>query len=347
MQWPSLIIQRVIMHDVPVPAAGSTAALPLTLSECESPADAEVTTHIREKVLLGVRARNTLGAVVDPHTTSPVPGLVKTVFQSPASQFVASSRSMAQHLHSIQTAVNSPGLLAVADCSLSSGPAVAIMKLERDVGARICQEMINGQRTFGIQVFRDLLLTQATKLFKIGVFTRGKGGCIGRVYVFDGQVPYSETSKIARFYLRTFLGCKLSEDPEVTTERFMVASQQFFDTQVPNGTLHVEYTQHMLSELTDQIATISPRQFAERCLHVEHREPYLCYLEEHEVVVSQFPRDTRLIQSRLAKLQVEFEHGVKIIGMRDVLDQHVSWSDMEDGNTKAEVTGRLRAVRGA
>lgn len=347
MQWPSLLVQKVIIHDVPVPIVGSTQALPLTLSECESPADAEVTTHIREKIVLGVRARNTIGAIVDPETTSPVPGLVHAIFQSPSSQFVTSSRSMAQHLYSIQNAVNSPGLLAIADCSLSTGSALAIMKLERDIGARISQEVINGQHTFGIKVLRDLLLTQATKLFKIGLFTKDEGNDIGRVYVFDGQAPYSEASKIARFFLRTFLGCKLSEDPEVTTQKFLVSSEEFFNTQIPDGPLHVQYTEHLLSELTNQLPAISPRQFAERCLEPEHRTPYLNYLEEHEVAISQFPKDTRFIQSRLAKLQVEFEHGVKIVGNRDALEEHVSWSDVEDGNTKAEVIGRLKTVRGA
>ncbi|WP_411814426.1 nucleoid-associated protein [Dehalococcoides mccartyi] len=346
MQWPSLIVQRVIIHDVPSPTARSTEAADPILSECESPSNTEVTTHMREKIVLGVKSRNTISAIVDPSTTSPVPDLVRSVFESPE-QFVPSSQRMAQHLHQIQNAVNSPGLLAIADCSLAGGRALAVMKLERDTGARINQRTVEGQRTFGIEVLHDLLLTQATRLFKIGVFLKDNGNNIQRVHVFDGQTPYMEQSKVARFFLCAFLGCCLAEDPEVTTQKFFVASQEYFNDHVSDGTTQVQYTEHLLSELTNELPAVSPRQFAERCLHTEDREQYITYLQEHDVSDAQFPKNTKFIQNRLAKLQVEFEHGIKIVGTRDALDGNVQWTDMPNGNTKAEVTGRLKEVRGA
>lgn len=347
MEWPSLIVHRVVVHDVPSPNAGAQAPPP-TLSERESPVDAQVTTHLREKIIGSVRSRNVVRAVPDPATTSPVPGLVGAYFASPQTQLVPGSQTMAQHLHNIQNAVNPPGLLAVVDCSLSGVGALAVLKLEQDVGARIQMQTVNGQHTFGMEVLHDLLLTQATRLFKIGVFVnvQNPNGTDG-VYVFDGQTPYSDKSKVARFFLNHFLGCKLAEDPEVTTQKFFAASQEFFNNNVPDGTTRVHYTEHLLSEMTNQLSTVSPRQFAQRYLESGDRQAFASHLSDRGVPDSQFLKDLRFVRNRIAKLQVEFEHGLRIIGTRDVIDEHVEWTDMQNGVTKAEITGRLKDVRGA
>jgi len=94
-----------------------------------------------------------------------------------------------------------------------------------------------------MEVLRDLLLTQANKLFKIGLFIEPQGSdSLNQVYVFDGQTPYSEKGKIAQFFLSTFLGCQIAEEPEVTTEKFFVESQRYFTDHIADGPTQIQYT---------------------------------------------------------------------------------------------------------
>jgi hypothetical protein len=130
-----------------------------------------------------------------------------------------------------------------------------------------------------MEMLRDLLLTQATKLFKIGLFVKQPASNeIDEVYVFDGQTPYGEQTKVAQFFLRTFLGCRLAEESEVTTERFFLESQRYFNDHIQDGPLRVQYTEHLVSELNSQTGSVSPRSFAERYLQQVDRQPFLSYL---------------------------------------------------------------------
>ncbi|MFQ6028373.1 MAG: nucleoid-associated protein, partial [Dehalococcoidia bacterium] len=296
---------------------------------------------IREKIIASAGSRSALEVLFDDSSSSPVPDLVRGYFASPDDQFVPVSRASAEHLYNSQTGVNPAGLLTVVAFSVSNSRGLAIAKLEREEGARIEPQHINGQQTFGLEVLRDLLLTQGTRLFKLGIFVNtGSGPDEIEAFACDEQRPYGIRNELAYFFLRTFLGCELAETAEITTARFFEASQEYFNQEVDDAALRVTYTNHLLSELTNEVTTVNPRLFSERNLRTEHRQEYLQHLESKRVIAGQFPKNVESVARHLARLQVDFEHGISIVGNRDQLDQHMSLSTLDSGETQAVITDR-------
>jgi hypothetical protein len=139
----------------------------------------------------------------------------------------------------------------------------------------------------------------------------------------------------------------VAEAADVTTAKFLEASQEYFNESVGDSELRVTYTQHLLSELTNQTPTISPRTFAETNLHTEHIQPYLNHVSNKGVVAGQFPKDTKFVDNKLSKLRLNFEHGLSIVATRDGVEDYLSVTTMVSGETRAVITDRLKDVKGA
>jgi hypothetical protein len=316
MQWSGFSIDRVIIHDVPRHSVKSQSPPAPTLSDVDTVLNPEGKLLIREKTLQSVNSKYTLDVRLAPSSSSPVPNLVKEYFDSKDDSYVPISKKLAEHLYASQTGVNPAGLLTVVACSIGSTKGLAIIKLEREEGARLQPQQVNGQQTFGLEVIRDLLLTESTRLFKLGIFMKPDGDDTAIcAYACDEQRPYTVRSDVAHFFLRTFLGCEVAEAADVTTAKFLEASQEYFNESVGDSELRVTYTQHLLSELTNQTPTISPRTFAETNLHTEHIQPYLNHVSNKGVVAGQFPKDTKFVDNKLSKLRLNFEHGLSIVGV--------------------------------
>ncbi|MGA9920605.1 MAG: nucleoid-associated protein, partial [Candidatus Dormiibacterota bacterium] len=201
-----LRITSVIIHEVPLHSAGHTAGGPI-MSEVESPLEADVRTFLRDRIV-GSLASAAYEVEVKADSTSPVPGLVIDNLTSSSTGFVAMSQEMANHLYLCQKGSNPGGLLTVCETSLADRRGLAILKLEKEEGARIFQQQISGGRTFRVEHLRELMLTDTTRVYKVGLFvqTGDKRGSIDGL-VCDKQRLYN--GGVAHFFLEQFLGCRL------------------------------------------------------------------------------------------------------------------------------------------
>ena len=124
--------------------------------------------------------------------------------------------------------------------------------MEKEEGVRLSQTTHDGLRTFDVSYIRDLILTRKTKLFKIGFFYPPDGGSDPEGTACDEQRGYMPRTEIAGFFLTGFLGCCLAEDPRVSTKRFFLAAQDFFNEQIEDPVERTQALNHLLSELTNQ-----------------------------------------------------------------------------------------------
>lgn len=158
------------------------------------------------------------------------------------------SQEMARHLYLCQKGNSPEGLLTVCEVDVAGHRGLAVLKLEREQGARVELANTSGGRTFSVQHLRDLMLTERTKVFKVGLFVQ-TGADLASIdgAVCDTQKSYDGT--VAHFFLEQFLGCRLREKPELTTKRFFEATERFINEQVTEPEKKAQYQVALLAEL--------------------------------------------------------------------------------------------------
>jgi len=339
-----LRIERIIIHEVPKHLRRDTESSP-TYSEIESPLDNELRMFFREKIIETAGSPSAFEVVFDSGSTSPVPDLVRSFLAQPPSGFVQMSKSIAQHLHDTQGGASPGGLVTVAECHVDGRKALGILKLEKEEGVRLSQAMHEGLRTFDVSYIRDLILTRKTKLFKIGFFrlTEDGGDPPGRVS--DEQRGYRPETEVANFFLTTFLGCRLAEDPRVSTKNFFVVSQRFFNEHIADPAARTQALTHLLSEVTSHRSRINVRDFARTCFSAAERQPYLDYLEQSNVGMQEIRKNVELIEGQTKKMALEFENNIAIVGPRDAFAESVTVDSTRGGQARVQITGKLKRAR--
>lgn len=342
-----MAIHKVIIHEVPRHSRGDEAGRPV-LSEVDSPLDEDLKNYLRERVVGSLKSSQAFDIVIDPTATSPIPQLVADYTSSVnADDFVAVSTRMAEHLYNIQTGSNPAGLLSVIDCSINSLRGLGILKLEKERGARIAQQELAGKKTYNIRILRDLILTEKTKVFKIGLFIRtGIAADSFDAAASDHQRGYFHRMEVADFFLRRFLGCKLTEEPEVSTKRFFDVTEEFINQHVEDPVRRARYHNHLVSALTSEKQSLSPRTFAENYLRTTDRQRFLDYLGLKQAPTAQFTLETSLVKGRLEKVEYRFREGISIVAPAESDGEKVKLTKLDDGGVRAEVRGFLEQVRG-
>jgi hypothetical protein len=339
-----LTVERLIVHEVPARPARGDGPKPV-LSEIDSPLTAELRNYFRERIV-GSLTTAAYDVVFDATSGSPVPGLV-TEYLGDGRSFVAKSVAIAQHLYQTQTGVNPPGLLVVARVSVQGRRALAILKLEKEEGVRVKQARVEDKRTFSIEHLRDLMLTAKTRVFKVGLFIKSDGPDNGiEGAVSDKQRGYLPKTEVADFFLKRFLGCNLLEAPDVSTKRFFNATEEFIDQEVGDPVRKARYNIALLAELNETATVLRPRDFAQRHLEVDDRQPYITFLEGKGVPTTEISKDKTLIAGQVQRLQIDFSSGLAVLGSPESFREHVQMSQLDDGRTRVQIEDRVNRVHG-
>lgn len=337
---PNLEMKQLIVHEVPRPTAGSKAE-PI-LSEVPSPLPTEARTFFEEKTTetLGSKA---FDVEFDPGTQSSIPQLV-TATLGRKHGFVKMSCQAAVALASSHTGATSGGLLTVAECAIGTWPGLLLLKLEKEEGVRVERVGGVGRRTLSVEHIRTLMLTSKTRVFKVGLFVR-KGAKNGDILglVCDPQQPRTSETGVAQFFLETFLGCRLTQQPDVVTRDFFHAFEGFLSASVADPEVQTRYRMAVTSELASQDQTVDPKTFARKHLAIEHRKLLMGALELLGVPTSLFPKDTKLVKARLEKLRLDFQHGIHVIATREAAKERMKFKTLS--NEQLEVTIRDKVIR--
>ena len=261
--------------------------------------------------------------------------------------FVEASQLLANHLFQTQTGSNPPGLLAVAQTKIEGVRSLALMKLEREAGARVAATQYQGKLTFDVQHLSDLMLTDKTRVFKIGFFVQ-EGTTLETIrgLVSDNQAAQWHKSDIADFFLRGFLGCKLREEPRVTTRNYLDATEEWINSSVPDPVLKSKYEVAVLAEMQRNLSSINPRVFADQSLELSDRQPYISHLQERQVPVTEFPKDNSMIEPRPRRISMELESGVVIMAKTDVFEDKVHITEEGSGQSRIEIIDRVKGMKG-
>lgn len=308
----ALEIRRVIFHDVPRNLKGQERSP--VLSEIPTELDTRRTGHLKSRLIRALGSRAAYAMMFKTESASPVPNLIRnhTAENQTVPQFVKMSQVMANYLFERQIGAISPGLLAVIEARIGLRRSVAVLKLEREEGARLEQDTRGKKKTFSMAVLDDLVLTGNTKLFKNALFVRtGKGDDEFDSLACDNQRSYAASTAMAQFW-ETFLGCKLKEEPRVTTKKFFEAALGYLNQHFEDPVELHELYGHLHSQLTAIRGTLEPRTFIEEYLPKAHRQAFENHLRDHGVSLLQFPVDVSDISNQLKRKTYYTRHGASV-----------------------------------
>jgi hypothetical protein len=313
-----LTIRRIIFHDVPshLRSESSKPTLADTVTQID-----QRRSHILKKRLTQVLgSRSAYPVQFLAQTSSPVPAEV-TRYTSRAhslSHFVQISRRMAQFLFDQQGGAMSPGLLCVIDVASAGRSAIAILKLERETGAELQWRRVRGKQAIEMSVLDNLVLTDGTRLFKSVMFIR-TGRDTFRSAACDSQRTIVSSADVARFWLR-FLGCGVTEEPRVATQRWFDTTIRFVNEYVTDPVAKNELYEHLVSELNSNKPVVAPRRFVEDYVSEDFRRPYIEFLKQNQVALHQFDKDTSDIASKLKRRSFHTTKGVTVTAPADQQD---------------------------
>lgn len=337
-----ITIEHAIVHEIPRHLAGKSEGGPI-LSEVQTDLSKDLRNFFRERISssLGIAAYE---VEFDPKTTSPMPELIRKDIASKG-QLVADSHEMAKHLYLSQGGPSPEGLLTILRGKVGTQRALAILKLEKEEGARVRYETKQGKLSLSVDHVRDLMLTQKTKVFKVGLFVRREAAEEEMVgLVCDQQKSYGGT--VALFFLERFLGCRLKEKAELTTKRFFETVQDFINEGVDNPETKAKYHVALAAELGGTKTTVSLQGFANANLDVVDRQPLVNRLTNAGFSTPSFKKDTKLIATHLRRIQFSFQSGVSVLTRPELIGEQVKVNELQDGRTKMEIKDHLKESKG-
>jgi len=318
-----LVIKRVIFHDVPRNIKGQDKAP--VLSDMPTPVDGERAEHLRTRIRRALGSRSAYGIEFNPQSPSPIPDLIRqhTLKTRTEAQFVKTSQTMANYLYEQQVGASSAGLLAILDARIGAQHAIVILKLEREEGAQLEPSTHGKKKTFNMSVLDNLVLTGGTKLFKNALFLRtGPHEQNFAAIACDNQRSFAATIAMAQFWQK-FLGCKLCEEPRITTKNFYEAAVEYINTKVSDPVEMTDIYEHIVSELKSQKHTLSPKAFIEDYIPAPHRQAFEEHLIERHIKLQQFTVDNTEIARRLKRRTYYTSKGASVTIPADEPDLQV------------------------
>jgi len=312
----------VIIHEIPVRYVGAPNQQ-LDLSGISEPLSGQLKPFFDRKLKASLSVHG-FDVARDPDNASAIPGRIAEIIED-KKQLVPASQQMAKHLHSVQTGVNPSGLLCVAVGKCGEKPAVAVLKLDRDEGARVQRQGKGKERSLTMSYLNDLMISGKTRILKASVFElSGKtvNSLDGRVA--DDQRGPSYGQDVASFFLSQFLGCKLRVEPRIATREVFTATEEFINERIEIPERKAQYTLSLLAEMQAASTDLRPRTFGEQFFKDEDQTPYRDFLKERDIDADQaVKKDLSLIENRISRVKMETEEGLMVFGSAALINDRV------------------------
>lgn len=283
----TLVIRRVIFHDVPQNPKKKGTAEPL-LSEDESTLDPQRVSHLKTKLVQVLGSKHAYSVNFQATPASPVPEQVRlfTLTNPTKAAFVSMTQKLALHLFALTHGAISSGLLCAMDVAVGSHAGLVLMKLEREEGAQLRLTDHAGKKAFDMAVLDDLVLTRGTRLFKTAIFERtGTGDDAFRSTACDSQTNTTSSDDMARFWLQ-FLGCEFAVEPRIATQRFYESAVTFINNAVTDPVHKDTLYEHLQSQMKAPQPNFSPRSFIQDYVQSDYHLAFTEHLRSDNVLAT-------------------------------------------------------------
>lgn len=304
--YGTLAVRHVIFHDVPKHKASAP-----TLADATTQVNAAHVRHLRSKLTRVLQSSHAYPVVFDIVTASPLPGHARSYSKNPTlDSFVPMSQDLARHLWSYHVGGVSPGLLCVLDVEVRQMSGIAMMKLEREEGARLeLSKDSSGKQRFSMSMLDNLVMTDGTRLFKSAIFVRtGEEDDDFSAICCDDQSRVTASSDMARFWLQ-FLGCQVTLAPKISTERFYESAVRFINADVTDPVQKNDLYEHLHSQLKAPTKQFVPKKFIEDYVPAELQRPFAERLKADNAPLVAFIKDLSDIEGRIRRHSYRTKQG--------------------------------------
>lgn len=340
-RFAQMKIEKVIMHEVPKAKKGDEDAAPIQFSEIESQAETASLIEIKDKIAKDLN-RTGRSIIANSDNESRVPEIIRKFF-STGGDFIESSKELAKILRETQNGANSAGLLVVAQISLENKSCLAIVKLEHETAVRAEFSEHEGKKTVKVSHLKDLLFSDKTKVYKIGLFVGGGDEVVG--YIADRQAG---SGQVAKFFLKQYLGCQLSDDPKELTKKFYDSTLKWINQSVKDPETKSRRVIQLITDLGNNEASISVNQFARKYMNEDNGEmdEYCGFMKSEGVETRPFSKDNSLIENKINELQYVFSSGVIVTTPTAAFDSgSIKSESIENESLKMTIIDTLEEVK--
>ena len=343
IDYSLLIIDKLIIHDVPKHKKNEIDGAPPNYSENESTITDGLRLFFQDKIKTAINGEHSISVCFKEETESSVPNCVRSIISSD-DNFVNLSKEIATNLYNIQQGNNAAGILLIIKGHINTLSICVILKLERDNGAQL---VLNEEtRTYNVKEVYDLMLTKKTQIFKVALFFDRSHSTAN----YDGQLrDYQINPKYKKdlntFFL-DFLGCFPFANPRTSTKLFYEYTKEYINT-IPDLIKRSKYTQDLNSYLQKNQTTINPHEFADDYMvETEHKNQYRAHMQSKSFEFTTYLKDTSLVETQIRKFMIEFENGITILGTNGTFEDKVTLTENEEtGECKAEITSKIKKIK--
>lgn len=313
MAFENLVVRRVVLHEVFKRRHDGALVEPRVAEHLVNLPD-DALDVFKERVVdaMGTASQSIEMEIAEAGTESAV-AIAASILGIADDSFVTASAQFARKLAVAQMAKNLPGgKLVVFDGTVNaaSHPFVAVIKAEKQNGFR--------EGRTSLQFLKDLFLTPASKLYKIGFFVREDATqqelpAGWRAFIYDSHMTAANRGGAARYFYNLFLGCQIPKNSAFLTQAFFEQTREFIRALpvVPeerNDLLTSLYTYLKV----DQSPTFRVHSFSTTYLPPNIQDDYYTFMLGKHFPMTAVPKDTRDIKRLLGKRRVKFSGSIEL-----------------------------------
>jgi hypothetical protein len=313
MAFENLTVQRVALHEVHRRRHDGALITPRYAAQLVVlPPDAMDVFKERVIDAMGTASQSMTMEIAEAGADSAI-AIASSLLGKGDAAFVSDSAKFADKLAAAQLAKNLPGGVVVVftgTVGAASHPFVAVIKAEKQTGFR--------ERGTSLQFLKDLFLTPASKLYKIGFFVRN--GAARRTlpdgwsaFVYDSHMTTANREGAAKYFFGAFLGCRIPENSAFLTRAFFENTRDF----IRDLPVEPEEKDDLLTSLytylkVDQTPTIQVNTFSTTYLPIERQDDFRTFMEGRRFPLTAVQKDTADIKGQLRKRRVRFAGSIEL-----------------------------------
>lgn len=338
----TIIVEKVIVHSIPKHAKDDLDIEP-TYSELESTLSDGLKLFFKDKIVQALGSHKSFKICFNDASDSPVSYVCAEVIGNKGVGFVEHSKVLAKRLFEIQMGSNAPGILVFIYGTVNGHGTCFLLKLEMDKGMQL--HLDPKTNSYDIAEVENLMLTQKTKIFKVAMFVlRADFKTKYDGQIMDYQIDIKSKKEVSTWFMDRFLGCVAFEDPKITTQIFYNLTRSYIDT-LEEPIEKAKYLQDLNSYVQKNSGTLSGQEFADDyLLETERKSGYEAFLKSKNFTLGSFLKNTTQIDNQVKKIMITFENDISIIGNKGILDEKVKLQKLSDGQTRAEITSKIKKV---
>lgn len=268
------------------------------------------------------------------------PKTIREHWRSP--NLTATSQELAKNLVSAQTGTAKAGMLVVADARIENEAYLLIAKVEHQEAMRAEPKLnTTGGRYLQIERIRDLVFGDQTKIYKIAVIAKG----FSDEEPLLGELADSQNGTgLAQYFLKSFLGMKLADEPQVLTEMFLGGVTKAINNSEMSPDDKVAAQTALAIELQSNSTTMDPVDFIQNHIPIVFQGSVGRLAQNFGTPMSMFPKDTKRVQGKISKTRIDLSGGVYLVAPTEVIgaDKVVRVETVEsESSSKDEVLIRI------